>query len=94
MQTIIHYMELIQAVPNTSAFKTEMDDNLTPMLLGPPEIAKVVLNLDLESRGIVLPSENKGTDQHRSYCAADLRLCFPYARNSFSLNAAKIDWQL
>ena len=33
---------------------------------------------DLESRGIVLYlcSENKGADQLRSYCAADLRLYF------------------
>ena len=33
--------------------------------------------LDLESRGIVLScSENKGVDQLRGYCEADLRLCF------------------
>ena len=31
---------------------------------------------DLGSRGIVLYSENKGADQLRSCCAADLRLCF------------------
>ena len=31
---------------------------------------------DLESRGIVLCSENKGADQLRSYCGANLRLCF------------------
>ena len=33
--------------------------------------------LDLESRGIVLfYREIKGADQLRSYCEADLRLCF------------------
>ena len=33
--------------------------------------------LDLESRGSVLScSENKGADQLRGYCKADLRLCF------------------
>ena len=33
--------------------------------------------LDLERRGIVLfVSENKGADQLRSYCDADLRFCF------------------
>ena len=31
---------------------------------------------DLGNRGIVLSSENKGTDQLRCYCAADLHLCF------------------
>ena len=32
---------------------------------------------DLSSRGIVLSvKRNKGTDQLRSFCAADLRLCF------------------
>ena len=39
--------------------------------------------LDLESRGIVLRymcSENKGADQLRSYCEADLRLCFRLCR--------------
>ena len=33
---------------------------------------------------IVLPcSENKGTDQLRSYCNADLRLCFRIGKNLF-----------
>ena len=50
---------------------------------------------NLESRGIVLSacSENKGTDQLRSYCEADLRLCFRICRllvfpcgGSFSLS--------
>ena len=42
--------------------------------------------LDLESRGIVLSvvyypcSEDKGADQLRSYCEADLRLCFRLCR--------------
>ena len=37
--------------------------------------------LDLESRGIVLSMcENKGADQLRSYCEADLRLCFRLCR--------------
>ena len=43
---------------------------------------------DLGSRGIVLCSENKGADQVR---AADLRLCFAYAKSSFSHDAAPID---
>ena len=37
--------------------------------------------LDLESRGIVHPCcENKGADKLRSYCEADLRLCFRLCR--------------
>ena len=32
--------------------------------------------MDLESRGIDPCSENKGADQLRGYCKADLRLCF------------------
>ena len=37
--------------------------------------------MDLESRGIVRScSENKGADQLRSYCEADLRLCFCLCR--------------
>ena len=37
--------------------------------------------MDLESRGMYYPcSENKGTDQLRSYCEADLRLCFRLCR--------------
>ena len=31
---------------------------------------------DLSRRGNVLSSENKGADQLRSYCEADVRLCF------------------
>ena len=33
-------------------------------------------------------SENKGTDQLRSYCEADLRLCFRTGKIGFSHNAA------
>ena len=33
-------------------------------------------------------SENKGADQLRSYCAADLRLCFRKCKNRFSHNEA------
>ena len=33
-------------------------------------------NSDLESRGVVLCSENKGADQLRGHREADLRLCF------------------
>ena len=32
--------------------------------------------LDLDRRGIVLYSENKGADKLRAYRTADLRLCF------------------
>ena len=44
---------------------------------------------DLGSRGIdYLCRENKGADQLRSYCAVDLRLCFPiYAKSLFSHDA-------
>ena len=31
---------------------------------------------DYDRRGTILCSENKEADQLRSYCAADLRLCF------------------
>ena len=32
--------------------------------------------LDFDRKGTILCSENKKADQLRSYCAADLRLCF------------------
>ena len=32
-------------------------------------------------RGFVLSSENKGADQLRSYCEADLHLCFSTGKN-------------
>ena len=35
----------------------------------------------LESIGIVLCKENKGADQLRGYCEADLRLCFRIWQN-------------
>ena len=48
----------------------------------------------LIEKGLYYPcSENKGADQLRSYCAADLRLCFcvfvfAYAKSWFSHNEA------
>ena len=45
----------------------------------------------LERSVIVLSMEqNKGTDQLRSYCTADLRLCFAYADCWFSDAVAHI----
>ena len=38
-----------------------------------------------------LCSENKGADQLRGNCEADLRLCFQYAKHSFSHDAAQYD---
>ena len=35
-------------------------------------------------------SKNKGADQLRSYCAADLRLCFRICKRRFSHNAAHL----
>ena len=35
-------------------------------------------------------SENKGTDQLRSYCAADLRLCFRICKKPVSHNEAQM----
>ena len=37
-----------------------------------------------------LSSENKGTDQLCSYCAADLRHCFRIRKNKFSHDATQI----
>ena len=37
-----------------------------------------------------LCSENKGVDQLLSYCAADLRLCFAYAKSRFSQDPGNI----
>ena len=34
--------------------------------------------------------ENKGADQLRGYCEADLRLCFEYAKSQFSHDVAQI----
>ena len=34
--------------------------------------------------------ENKGADQLRSYCTADLRLCFAYTKSRFSHNEAQM----
>ena len=34
-----------------------------------------------------LCSENKGADQVRNYCTADLRLCFAFAKSRFSQDA-------
>ena len=39
---------------------------------------------------INLCGENKGTDQLRSYCTADLHLCFVYAKSRFSHDMAHI----
>ena len=36
-------------------------------------------------------NENKGADQLRSYCEADLRLCFRLCKLLFSYNAAHFD---
>ena len=57
--------------------------------------------LDLESRGTVLSEWRKqGADQLRSYCEADLRLCFRLCRllvfqcgGSMNVYAAVIGWQ-
>ena len=44
-----------------------------------------------EVEGLYYPcSENKGTDQLRSYCAPDLRLCFRTCKSRFSHYAAHI----
>ena len=41
--------------------------------------------------GLYYPySENKGPDQLRSYCAADLPLCFPICKSRFSHNEAHV----
>ena len=42
--------------------------------------------------GLFLCSENKGADQRRCYCAADLRLCFHICKNKFPDKAAHM-WQ-
>ena len=42
--------------------------------------------MDLESRGCTINEVKKGADQLRSYCAADLRLCFRNAKIRFSNN--------
>ena len=48
--------------------------------------------LDLERRGLYyLCSENKGDDQLRNYCKADLRICFAYADCWFSHAAAQFN---
>ena len=46
---------------------------------------------DLRRRGIVLSivAKTKGADQLHSYCEADLRLVFAYARIGFSHNLAQ-----
>ena len=42
------------------------------------------LKIQIQEEGLYyLCGENKGTDQLRIYCAADLRLCFPYAKGRF-----------
>ena len=43
---------------------------------------------DLERRGILLCSENKGADQLRGYREADLRLCFRICNMLGSQDAA------
>ena len=43
-----------------------------------------------KKRTCTICSENKGSDQLRSYCEADLRLCFAYAKCLFSHDAAQI----
>ena len=41
-----------------------------------------------------LYSENKGAGQLRSYCAADLRLCFRICKSRFSHNEAHLNQRL
>ena len=48
---------------------------------------------DLRRREIVLRSENKGADQLRSYCEADLRLCFHLCRLLiFPRGGSNLNW--
>ena len=75
----------------SSGFTTRSDTN--PAV--PPQKVSYRLEIsDLESTGIVPSmycSENKGTDQLRNYCTADLRLCVCiYAKIQFSHDAAHL----
>ena len=46
--------------------------------------------LDCDRRGTILCSENKEADQLRSYCAADLHLCFCVCKKWFSYDVAHL----
>ena len=57
-----------------------MSDTNRPIHSGKKaRIMKVLLYVDEELYYLV--SENKGADQLRSYCEADLRLCFRTGKN-------------
>ena len=63
----------------TSRFLTRSDTNWA---VQSQKMARDLKFRILEVEGVYyLYSENKGADQLRSYCAADLRLCFRICKN-------------
>ena len=63
----------------------------TNQAVQPQKIARGLKFRIQEVEGLYYPfSENEGADQLRSYCAADLRLCFRICKSRFSHNEAHI----
>ena len=72
----------------SSGFTTRSNTNRAAQ---PQKMARGLHEISyLGSRGVVLCSENKGVVQLRGYHAADLRLCFAYAKSRFSHDEAHI----
>ena len=63
----------------SSVFPTRSDTNRP---IHPWKKAKIIkFGLNVEEELYYPSSENKGADQLRSYCEADLRLCFRIGKN-------------
>ena len=66
-------------------FPTRLDINRA---VQPQKMSRGLIFRIWEVEGLYyLCSENKGADQLRSYCAADLRLCFRICKKRFSHDA-------
>ena len=65
----------------SSGFPNRSDTNRP--VLSQKQARSLKFRIEEEEKLYYLCSENKGADQLRSYCEADLRLCFRIGKNPF-----------